>query len=396
MANGNYALVVDGSPIPLRKFDNVRFVTPVRNEHPAHVAARLARSSRLALDPSYPPESLIVWGEKGKIEEMRSYGDIQNTRSAFHDPTGNLLVLTNEILIRFADGSSDDDRERLLVQLDGRVVQRNAELWKFHVNAPEEDAPLLLAYQLSQEGIVDYAEPNALQAATFHQLAPQNEPQFGNQWHLQNTGQNGGIVGAHVDALGAWAITIGSPDVAIVVHDDGVDINHPDLAANIGPGWDFDNSDNDATNNNGPHGTACAGVIAAAVNGQGIAGIAPGCRIIPLRAAGGHTWETWAETFDWAAQRGRIISCSWTITPNNTLSTAIRRAVSNGVTVFCAVGNGGPGIGIGYPASMAETIGVGASTNRDIRAVYSQTGNGIDVVAPSSGGTLRIETIDIR
>jgi hypothetical protein len=72
----------------------VRFVTPSRNEHPAHVAARLARSSRLALDPSYPPEYLIVWGEKGKIEEMRSYSDIQNIRSAFHDPTGNLLVLT--------------------------------------------------------------------------------------------------------------------------------------------------------------------------------------------------------------------------------------------------------------------------------------------------------------
>jgi len=128
ISNGSYELVVDGAHIPLRKFDNVRFVTPARNEHPSHVAARLARSSRLALDPNYPPESLIVWGEKEKIDEMRSYGDIQHTRSAFQDPTGNLLILTDEILIRFADGSSDDDRERLLAQLDGRIVQRNAEL----------------------------------------------------------------------------------------------------------------------------------------------------------------------------------------------------------------------------------------------------------------------------
>jgi hypothetical protein len=45
MSNGSYELIVDGAPIPLSKFDNVRFVTPARNEHPAHVAARLARSS---------------------------------------------------------------------------------------------------------------------------------------------------------------------------------------------------------------------------------------------------------------------------------------------------------------------------------------------------------------
>ncbi len=50
----------------------------------------------------------------------------------------------------------------------------------------------------------------------------------------------------------------------------GVDINHPDLKVNIKPGWDFDNDDGDASNNFGPHGTACAGVIAAARNNKGV------------------------------------------------------------------------------------------------------------------------------
>jgi subtilisin family serine protease len=45
---------------------------------------------------------------------------------------------------------------------------------------------------------------------------------------------------------------------------------------------------------------------------------------------------------------------------------------------------------------MAETIAVGASTNRDVRAAYSQFGAGIDIVAPSSGGTLRVETTDVQ
>jgi subtilisin family serine protease len=309
MDNGNYALIVDGSRVPLRRVENIRLVTPARDEHPATVAARLARSSRLALDPTYPTDSPVVRGDRQKLEEVASYPDVQNTRAAFQDPEGNLLVLTNDILISFESGATDVNREGLLRSLDGRVIERKARFWKFRVNDPAEDAPLSLANELSNQSIVRYAAPNALQAATFQQL-PQNEPQFGNQWTLQNTGQNGGTVGADVDALGAWGVTTGSPNIGIVVHDSGVDINHPDLTANIGPGWDFDNDDNDATNNNGPHGTACAGIIAAAANGLGVAGIAPNCQIIPLRAAGAHTFEEWADTFDWAAQRGRIISCS--------------------------------------------------------------------------------------
>jgi subtilisin family serine protease len=392
-----HVLTVDGSQISLRLNENIRLVTPARDEHLATVAARLARSSRLALDSNSPSNLLIVRGERQKLEEIASYQDIQNTRYAFQDPQGNLLILTNEILVSFLDGSSDDDRERLLERFDGQVIERKAEFWKFWVNDPREDAPLLIANELSRESIVKYAEPNAVQTMTFHQL-PQNEPQFGNQWTLQNTGQNGGTVGADVNALGAWAITTGSPNVRIVVHDTGVDVNHPDLSANMGPGFDFDNSDSDPTNTGppprGPHGTACAGIVAAAVNGQGVTGIAPNCQVIPLRA-NSLTTQQWAQTFDWAAQRGRIISCSWGITPTNTLSAAIRRAVDSEVTVFCSTGNSGANT-INYPASMAETIAVGASTNQDVRAAYSQFGNGLDVVAPSSGGTLRVETTDVQ
>ena len=399
MDNGDYTLKVDGTPMPLRRVENIRFVTPARDAYPATTAARLARSSRLAIDPTSPPDSLVVRGDRRKLAEVPLYRDIQNTRAAFQDSQGNLLVLTNDILVSFESGASDDDRERLLGSLEGRVIERKARFWKFRVAAQEEDAPLSLANELSDESIVRYAEPNALQAATFQQL-PQDEPRFGNQWTLQNTGQNGGTAGADVNAIGAWDITTGSPSIGIVVHDSGVDINHPDLIDNIGPGWDFDNNDNDATNNDGPHGTACAGVIAAAANGQGVAGIAPNCQIIPLRAAGRHSVEVWADTFDWAAQRGRIISCSWSIAPNNTLSEAIRDAVDNDVTVFCATGNSGIPF-ISYPASMAETIAVGASNNLDVRSSYSQFGDGLDFVAPSNdlppgGGTLNVETTDVR
>ena len=406
MSNDDYSLTVDKSPIPLRRIDNIRLVTPARNEHPAIVASRLAKSSRLAIDPTYPPDFLIIRGEKQKLDKVRSYPDVQNTRAAFQDPAGNTLVLTNEILISFVGGSSNADRKKLLNSFDVMVIERRAEFWKIRVKNPGEDAPLLLANDLSKVSIVEYAEPNALQAKTFNQLHQYyNEPLWPNQWHLQNTGQGDGTVGADVNAPGAWAITKGSRNIRIVIDDNGVDISHPDLSRNILPGWDFDNNDNDASpprtgDPRDAHGTACAGIAAAPINGLGVVGIAPKCKIVPLRMAGEHTWSKFADAFDWAAQHGRVISCSWGMTPNNTVSEAIRRAVNSGVIVVCATGNWANGPNIDYPASMAETIAVGASTDQDVRANYSQYGNGLDIVAPGGwgreGGALTIATTDIR
>jgi subtilisin family serine protease len=396
--DGTYYLVVDGVQLPLTRVDTIRLVTLIGDQDPTTVASRLANFPGVVVDRNYPPQFLVVRGELQDLEQLRSDPGIENTRAAFQDPDGNLLILTNDILVSFKDGTGDNEREAVLAQYPGEVIERSERFWTFRVSDPGEDAPLLLAQQLSNESIVKYAEPNALQAVTLDML-PQNEPLFGNQWHLQNTGQGGGTPGADVDALGAWETTSGVSTVRVVIHDHGVDINHPDLVANIGPGWDFDDGDSDTTNltppPKGPHGTACAGVVAAAVNNQGVTGIAPDCQIIPLKAADGHLWSTWADTFDWAAEHGEIISCSWHITPNNTLSDAIRRAVKNGVAVFCASGNSGAS-SMAYPASMPETIAVGASTNADVRASYSQFGLGLDFVAPSNGGTRNIETTDVR
>jgi hypothetical protein len=103
MNEANFYLTVDGSAISLRPIDNIRFVTPSRDQHPATVAARLARSSRLAIDPAYPVDSLVVWGDSQKLQEIPSYPDVQNARASFQDSEGHLLVLTNEILISFEE-----------------------------------------------------------------------------------------------------------------------------------------------------------------------------------------------------------------------------------------------------------------------------------------------------
>ncbi len=391
--------LVGGQQIVLRRINNVRFVSLARDEHVATVGARLARSSRLSIDSAVPSTCLVVHGDASKLEEIREYRDIAFTRSAFRDPAGLDLVLTDEVLVCFADDVNDNQRRKIVGNYDCTISEDSDNTWKIKVLDSDDDAPLAIANALCGEKGVAFAEPNALQAARFLATPLPDDKFFTNQWHLRNTGQGGGKIGADVKAVDAWEITQGDPGVRIVVHDSGVDIDHVDLKANVGPGKDFDNNDADASNDSGPHGTACAGVISASRNGKGVVGIAPKCKIIPLRAAGSHTWDTWKKTFEWAAKNGEVISCSWSISSNNTLSAAIKKAATKGrggkgIPIFFATGNEFQ-TSISYPASLKETISLGASTNKDVRASYSNFGTGIDFVAPSSGGTLRIETTDV-
>jgi parallel beta-helix repeat protein len=71
---------------------------------------------------------------------------------------------------------------------------------------------------------VVYAEPNYLY---YHCMMP-DDPFFGQQWALHNTGQTGGTVDADIDAPEAWDIETGDPDVVIAVIDTGVDYTNPD------------------------------------------------------------------------------------------------------------------------------------------------------------------------
>jgi subtilisin family serine protease len=60
-----------------------------------------------------------------------------------------------------------------------------------------------------------------------------NDPKLGNQWHYENTGQTGFDNGSDINLFKAWDIVKGSPEIIISIHDQGVDVNHPDLKDNI-------------------------------------------------------------------------------------------------------------------------------------------------------------------
>lgn len=155
---------------------------------------------------------------------------------------------------------------------------------------------------------VEYAQPNYV-----YRLAATSDPLWPQQWGMADE-----ILGVRAEA--AWRYTEGSSAVTVAVVDSGVDPEHPDLAGRLARGYDFVNEDGDPADDHG-HGTHVAGIIAAAAgNGIGIAGAAPGVKILPLKAAdaaGRLTTADIVEAIEYAAAHGaRVINMSFGTVPN--------------------------------------------------------------------------------
>jgi hypothetical protein len=146
-----------------------------------------------------------------------------------------------------------------------------------------------------------------------------NDPLFTNQWHLLNTGQNGGTAGVDVNVTNVWESYQGSGIIVGVV-DDGLEWTHEDLTNRIDSalGKDWVSGDNDPSPNlsaGDSHGTSCAGLIAAQANNAiGISGVAPqstlaGLRLVSDEAEVDDSQE--AEAFAHSNQVIHIKSNSW-------------------------------------------------------------------------------------
>ena len=172
--------------------------------------------------------------------------------------------------------------------------------------------------------------------------------------------------------------------ITVALLDTGVDLEHPDLKANIVGGIDFVNSDNDPQDDNG-HGTGVAGLLAAVENGVGLIGTAPKVRLLivkMLRYDEQGSISDLIRGIEWAVQRGaQIISMSLgTEEDNFALRQAIQAAYRAGVLLVAAAGN--KGLRVLYPAAYPEVIAVAATDRRDQRAWFSNVGPEVELSAP--------------
>ncbi|MCK4642170.1 peptidase S8 [bacterium] len=189
-------------------------------------------------------------------------------------------------------------------------------------------------------------------------------------------------------------ISIGSPSVIVAVVDTGIDLDHPDLAANLVTGRNLilaDSGGNPYSPTNPDddhgHGTHCAGTVGAIANNNlGVVGVAPGVSIMPIKvlADDGYGYDSdIAEGVRWAADNGADV-LSMSIgggTGTTILAEAVDYAYGNGCVVIAATGNEGKS-SIDYPSLYTNVIAVGASDYSDGRSSYSNYGEGMDIVAP--------------
>jgi subtilisin-like proprotein convertase family protein/endonuclease/exonuclease/phosphatase family metal-dependent hydrolase len=245
-----------------------------------------------------------------------------------------------------------------------------------------------------------------------------NDPLFTNQWHLRNTGQQGGTAGEDARLVSAWDVATGA-GVVIGIIDDGVQHTHPDLAAAYRADLSYDFNFNDADPMPGTgddHGTAVAGVAAArGNNGVGVSGTAPAASIAGLRLISASTTDRQeADALTYKLQDIDIYSNSWGPSDTGSLleapgpltlaafATGVQTGRDGKGSIYVwAAGNGldaNDNSNYDGYANSRYTIAVTAVDNTGNQAWYAEPGANILVAAPSNGdssGTeVGITTVD--
>ena len=256
--------------------------------------------------------------------------------------------------------------------------------------------------------VFDYADPLFHRRRAFQTVPPDGLFQW--QWYLHNDGSDGGVVGADIAVAEAWDYTQGDPSVKIAVIDDGFELEHHEvggLERCVAP-LNAMTGTPDVQPTPGAdewHGTPVLGLICAAHNGRGVCGVAPGCTFIPIKLEALSDDEAEARAFDHAVKHGAaVINCSWGPYDDYSrrpwpvpriVSLAIDNAYRNDVCVVFAAGNGNEEVANDGYASHPNVIAVGASTDQNTRAYYSDYGQAVWVCAPSSGGKRGVVTTDL-
>jgi serine protease len=305
--------------------------------------------------------------------------------------------------------------EHLAGAMSGSRASRDFAIWRSlprEVERPFADAQAsdkhatLLAMKALRR---DYAIANAQLNYRIRPRSVPNDPFYPLQWHYPM-----------IELPAAWDFTTGDPGVTVAVIDTGILAQHPDLAGQLLPGYDFvsnpassgdgdgiDPDPEDPGDGNGVaassfHGTHVAGTVAAASgNGIGAAGVAPGVKLLPLRAlgpSGGSSYDI-LQAVRYAAG---LTNDSGTVrAPVDVINLSLGRrgpcwpaeqaafdaARQAGVVVVAAAGNDDEDAADAFPANCSNVVAVGAVDLHGNRAPYSNYGSAVDVQAPGGRAT---------
>jgi subtilisin family serine protease len=383
---------------------------------------------------------------EGLITKARK-GAVTHHGYEFFD-SGDEFLISDRVYVVFANGTSTNDIDALARKYGLFIYEQFSQYeYVFQLTNHTGMNPVKLVVQLTEkEDCVELAENDLNhRVKRLENISIPNDDDYLKQWHLHNRSME-----PHFDSRSssrceeAWQLigNYGDQDVVIGITDDGCLLNHPDFnSPNKFAGWGFFHG-NDLirredganpgkmyqTGNN--HGTSCAGVAAAELDGKMTVGAAPGCKLLPIKwvISGGYLYigdTRERKALNYLADKVDIISNSWGRSPHFNAGSGVLRKIrslqttggrrNKGIVFLWAAGNenrpinysgnidvpytngiemqGNAPVWVGVETSKTFTnnragepnvIHVAALGSTAQRSHYSNYGPGIDICAPSS------------
>lgn len=364
-------------------------------------------------------------------ESFRSRGDgpsgVQAVGQVYQKEDGHILIGSSNLIVQLSPELSDKAARQELKKRNLKILRALAFAKnQFQVEVdPAEDA-LKVANDLQESNIAVAAEPEFIEFIG-QRLRP-TDPTYVQQWHLNNPGGSGGVVGADIAAERAWDFTLGR-GVRVAVIDNGFDVTHQDLTVGIVTESGFFNSAGTFRQTltgfpDSNHGTFCAGMVGARQNNdRDGCGSAPECELMLLAALGDQvgTQATLARAVAYAANpRLEVTGASatsgadvivsslgpnganWALTSvlDNAIMFATRQGRrGRGTPIFWASSNGNNvDISLDQVVSHPNVIAVGRSRRNDMEdnsargAQLDFLAPGVNVTSTASGGGTRMDT----
>lgn len=422
-ADNHFYVLRDGSKVALHKSSHELGILLPSHKSMAKAKLRLEKKGRRLVNLSQAPQGrmkILRLGKGEKLSDVRIDQDasIQQYGAVYRFDHSQVPVFASgRLVLKFHAAVDAGDRKQFWIDHNLNLIAEFPRLHDVYIvrSNLENVDDAVIALQLADDDRTVWANPDFHRFTTTNQVIPDDEF-FPFQWHLHNTGQGVGTVDADIDAPEAWTTATGA-GVLFGMFDDSCDVEHEDLRDNyIGIGQDlalpiFDPD----VDNPGPkdpidaHGTAVMGLAVASGNTLGVRGVSFDSTFTATRGLleFSTTDSLIALAYSFAMEQNvdiHINSWGFVGSPPNppivveAIDTAFREGRDPdgpggleplGMIIFFASGNENTEIIPGFElALLPQVVGIGASTDTDLRASFSNWGLGVNIMAPGGGSIL--------
>lgn len=278
---------------------------------------------------------------------------------------------TDRIIVKFKSNASQQAINSLNASLAVTQVDAIPALGIRVLRVPPNQDLTTVLQRYQKNSLVDFAEPDAIVTPG----AVPNDQNYGSAWHLPKI-----QAPAAWDSAKATGVLIAICDTGVASVADLTPVLRGDLGYNT-----VDNSRNWAPI--AGHGTLVAGAAGAATNNStGVAGVAWGAQILPVRISNQTSGSAYvsdaAECITYAADKGaRVANLSYRMAGYAAIDSAAAYGKSKGMVTVVAAGNDGTDPGW---TNYAGFLAVAATTSSDVTATYSNYGAFVDISAPGT------------